>query len=306
MMNICRIEASLFFAMLAFLFLPAQAYAVHLTETISFIRNGKVEIAIQEEGHIVESGYTSEKLTFGLAVTPDFALWLSFSWLHYHGVDHPYEDNVLGDATLKAKFFIGDYADDTFHIAFITLFNFPLGPNAYEVERWRNLALGKNEITLGPIFRIDLPEKFYLHLNLFYTLREGDGEVFYSGFDINIFTANAWIKVFGFNPFESDTFFSFTRLKNDYVTLSIAANTDRWYPFIPYVELYGAMKVSCDEPEEGYLPIKASGYTVFLVSFGVKYFFTEEIYLGIFAVINPLWQANFTKAAFGIDASFRF
>ena len=73
----------------------------------------------------------------------------------------------------------------------------------------------------------------FIHLNLFYTFREANGEDFWGGFYINITKKETWEKFFGLNPAAKNTFFNIGRLKNDYMTVSMAWNTNYFYPFVP-------------------------------------------------------------------------
>jgi hypothetical protein len=206
---------------------------------------------------------------------------------------------------LKAKFFIGDFADDQIHLGFLMNYRFPIGRNAYSSPDWRNLALGKYEIRLGPFARFDILNFVFVHLNLFYTFREGNGEDFWGGFYFDITKQETWVKVFGLNPTEKNTFLNNDRIKNDYMVASMAWNTNYFYPVVPYIEVYGAFRVDRSHIDTANVPIEGAGCNALLLSAGLRYFFMEALYFGIYTVQNPLQasQKGFIRAIYGMELS---
>jgi hypothetical protein len=285
--------------------LPGRARALPLTETIYMIPEYNVEIFLRDE--VYDTGKLGRKDSFGLGfgATDRFSLWLQMSYLSQSAFKVTRSD--IGDLFLKSKFYIGDYADNAVHLGFLLDIRFPLAKNAYVTSYWRNLALGKNEIRLGPFARFDILRVAFVHVNLFYTFREANGEDFWGGFYINIANKETWEKFFGLNPAADGAFFSLKRLKNDYMTVSMAWNTNYIYPFVPYVEFYGSFRVSRAHIDTSDVPIEAAKYNAFLLGAGIRYFFMDAIYLGIYTVQNPLRanQKEFIQAIYGMELSFQ-
>ena len=293
---------------IALILFPAvrqSASALPLTETIYMIPEYDVELYLRDE--VYQTGKYSRKdsVGIGFGATDEFSLWMQFDYLSESAFKATRSD--IGDLFIKGKFYIGDYVENRIHLGFLISLRFPLGKNAYVSDEWRNLALGKYELKLGPFARFDVLDLFFIHLNLFYTFREGNSENFFGGFYFDITRKETWEKVFGLNPKADDTFFSIDRLKNDYLSVSMAWNTNYFYPFVPYVEFYGSFRVSRAHIDTASVPIESAGYNAFLMSAGLRYFFMEAIYLGVYTVQNPLRlsQKDFIQAIYGIELSFQ-
>ncbi len=290
-----------------FLLFPAEdiSASMPLTETIYTPPPGKVEVFFSEECVQVNDFYLKERLKLGVGILTNFSAWIEFPFLHGGLAESSTVKNEIGDISFKLWTFIGDFYKDTIHLGFMFRFRFPSGRNAYEVSDWRSLSLGKNEITLGTVWQFDFIKSIFLHFNFFYTFREGLNENFYGGFFINPIEGKTWSKLFGLNPVPDDTFFSFKRMRNDYITLSCALNSGKVYPFLPYIELYGSFRVFRGDMETDNLPIEGAGIDTFLISVGLRYFFNRKIFLGIYTVQNPVQslQPGYLKSIYGLDFS---
>jgi len=172
-------------ALVVFMAFPIPAQSLPLTETIYMIPEYEVEVFFRDE--VCDTGKYSRKdsLGIGFGATDYFSLWVQFDLLSQSAFNAKKAD--IGDIFLKAKFFSGDYIQNQVHMGFLLNVRFPSGKNAYAGSDWRNLALGKYELKLGPFCRFDILKVVYVHLNLFYTFREASGEDFFWGFYINIF-----------------------------------------------------------------------------------------------------------------------
>lgn len=290
-------------ALILFVAFQGRALSLPLTETIYMIPEYNVEIYLRDE--VYDTGKDSRKDTLGLGfgATDNFSLWIQMSYLSQGAFKVTKSD--IGDLFIRGKFYIGDYAKNLVHLGFLLDMRFPLAKNAYVSADWRNLALGKYELRLGPFARFDILDVAFIHFNLFYTFREANGEDFWGGFYINILKKETWEKVFGLNPAADNTFLSGNRLKNDYMTVSMAWNTNYIYPFVPYVEFYGSFRVSRASIDTSSVPIEAARHNTFLLGAGLRYFFMEAVYLGIYTVQNPLRlsQKDFIRAIYGIELS---
>ena len=285
--------------------IPASA-SMPLTETIYTIPESGVELVFHEEYVNVDSFYRKEHIELGFGLVTDLTIWFKFDYLHNGAMEM--SQGEVGDLFLKLWYYIGDYCNDMFHMGWFSELRFPTGKNAYTTREWRNLALGNYEITLGLVCQIDLIEKIFMHVNVLYTFRQGRNENFYGGFFLNPVDEETYSKLFGLNPFADDTFLSYERLKNDYITLAVALNTDVIYPFVPYVELYGSFRPFQGSIETDNIPIEGAGVNAFLIGAGIRYFFLRAVYLGIYAVVNPLMdiQEGYITNIIGIDLSYQF
>jgi hypothetical protein len=292
-------------AIALFLFMAAQGrgLALPLTETIYMIPEYDVEARFSDEIYQTDRWSRKDSASLGFGATDEISFWFRFDVLSHDPFRVKKSD--IGDLFLKGKFYIGDYAQNQVHLGFLLDFRFPLSKNAYVSPDWRSLSLGKYEIKMGFFSRFDVLDVFFIHLNLFYTFREGNNEDFWGGFYFDITKKETWENVFGLNPKGKNTFLSVNRLKNDYITASMAWNTNYFYPIVPYIEVYGAFRVSRDHINTGSVPIEAAKYNTLLLSAGVRYFFMEAIYLGAYTVQNPLRasQKDYLQAIYGLELS---
>ena len=286
-----------------------KSYAsMPLTETIYTLPVGNIELNLSEEFCQVNDFYMRESLNLGVGVFNNFSVWLKMHFLHGGMFSNEKDRNALGDIFLKLWFYIGDYCKDNVHIGIMLKFRFPTGDNAYAEPYWRSLSLGKNEIILGPVMQFDIRQLVFLHLNVFYVFREGEGEDFYGGFYLNPIDEDTYKKLFGFNPFEDGAFMSYKRLRNDYIMLSFAVNTNVIYPVIPYMEFYYSVRLYRGKISTGSIPIEGAGIDPFLISMGLRYFFNRAGYIGLYVIQNPLqeMQDDYLKGIYGIDFSMQF
>jgi len=295
--------SAVFAALILFYGRPCAA-SLPLTETIMTLPEGKVDFRVGGEFFTHGNGFRRECVSVSLGVLPSLTVSIYLHYLHQGYFAN--RDHELGDSFLRLSFFIGDYLDASLHIAFLTLFRFPTGSNAYTREKWRNLSLGNNELKMGPVFQIDIG-RLYVHANVFYVFRERNQEGFYNTFYVNIFEKETWQKVFGLNFMAKDTFLEGDRLKNDYAIASLALVTDLLYPLVPSAELYTSQRVYRDknDPDRAIL-IEGCGVNPMLLSFGMRYFFSYSSFLGVYCTYNPLRKPGFLREIYGLTASIQF
>jgi len=276
-----------------------------LTDTIYTIPEDDFEVLINEEVHYLDDLFRRDNFGMGFGVFTDLSLWFNFQYLH-RGVFRT-EDDVLGDSFISLRYYLGDYLGDRLHLGLQVQFRLPTGPNAYGNSHWGHLALGKNEISLGAVSQVDVHDHFFLHFNLRYVLREGKNEDFYGGFNLNPLKGKTYTSLLGLNPFSRESFLSLDRLKNDFFSLSMAANTDIISPFVPYCEVYFSFRPYRGEISTHDIQIEAAAIDpLLLLNLGLRFFFNREIFLGIYSVINPLWSNGFTTVRYGIDFGVEF
>lgn len=278
-------------------------YAMPLTETIYTIPESSIDIGFSEEIIRINQNFRKEIYSLGIGVLPDLSIWYSFEYLH-NSISK--SENKLGDSFLKIWYYINDYLD-ILHTGFLIQFRIPSGINAYTDPEWRNVSFGNNELKLGPVFKIDIYNKLYIHLDLFYIFRQGMNEDFYGGFHINPAEKEMYTKILGLNPGADDTFLESKRLKNDYVINSIAINTNYIYPFIPFIEIYFSYRIYKKQNNEyDHMPMEGAGINPVFLSIGGKYFISEFTYFGLYYINNPKRDKKFIKDIFGFDFSLQF
>jgi hypothetical protein len=273
-----------------------------LTETINTIAEGEIEVLFREEylrGD--ESDFRREEYGLGLGVLPQFSLWYRLQYLH-RGVPESREDE-LGDTFLHIWYYLGDFFNDHLHAGLLAVFRLPTGRNAYEDATWRTVSFGNNELKVGPVFQFDL-HKVFIHLNILYVFREGDGEGLYDGISLNPLKKETYTRVFGLNFMAEDSFLEKERLKNDYLIGAVAINTNAVYPLIPYVEFFFADWISQDTQER--LPIENGTTYPRLASVGFRYFFSTALYLGIYTGVNLCRENAEFNELYGFDFGFQF
>lgn len=290
-------------ALMLFLAFAHRTEALPLTETIYMIPEYCVEILLKDEVYQTDRWARKDSAGLGFGATDNLSIWLQMDYISQKAFHATKSD--LGDLFIKGKFYFGDFAKNQVHLGFLINLRFPLAPNVYNNTEWRNLAMGKYELKMGFFSRFDIIDVFFIHLNFFYTFREANREDFWSGFYFDITKEETWKKVFGLNAKQKGTFLNIERIKNDYLTVSMAWNTNQLYPFVPYIEFYGAFRVKSCKFDASDVPIEAAQYNAFLMSAGLRYFFLQAVYLGIYTVQNPLRasQKNFIQAIYGIELS---
>ncbi len=308
MKNIAKVKRCAIFLALFFYtgFIISEAFALPLTETVYAIPEDQIEFNLREEVHHINNYYSKEQISLGLGITSSLSIWFLFDYLHLHN-PNAYSQNQIGDVYLKVHSYLGDLLNDSIHFSFQILFRFPTGKDAYTDSTWRNLSLGNNEITFGPIVKFDIIDKVFLHFNLFYTFRAAPSEDFYGGFHIDPFNSVTWENVFGLNFMSSKAFLYYERLKNDYMTISLAVNTIAIYPVVPFFETNISFRFYRDAIDSSGIMIKAAGADpVLFLSVGANFFITKEIYVGLYAIFSPIPYQNFTTEVYGLNFSIQF
>lgn len=291
-------------ALFLFICVMSLSASMPLTETAYVVPQGRVELTARGEFLKTSGDFRRETGALGLGILPKFCIWYSFQYLHKGNFKT--SGSELGDSFLRLLFYINDFFNDTLHSAIIMSFRFPTGRNAYSESQFRNLAFGKNELKIGPIFKIDIKEKVYLHLNIFYVFREGAAEDMYNGLYLNPSEKNTYKNLFGLNYKTKGSFLESGRLKNDYIISSSALNTDVLYPFIPYLEFYFSRRIHKRETPEDEVYIEGSRINPILLSCGIRYFFSNSIFIGTYYINSFTNRKRYIKNIIGFDFSLQF
>jgi hypothetical protein len=222
---------------------------------------------LREEFFTHGDGFRREtaKMNFGILPFLSLGYWLQF--LH-SGLVHGGESDI-GDSFLRAWLYLGDYRGNTLHIGLFSLYRIPTGANAYSDPKWRNLALGNNELKLGPVVQYDAA-RFYFHVNLFYVFLEPES------------------------------------LDNDYAVFSLAVNTDLLYPFIPYAEFYTSSWINKPKDDPESLSAEGSEVNPLLLSAGCRYFLSASAYVGAYFKVAPIRREGYIEEVIGLDLGIQF
>lgn len=299
--NSARYTALFFFTVfILFRFQVGLNASLPLVETIYSIPENKIELGFREELVRTSGYYRRDNYTIGFNIFTNFSAWFTFQYIDAlnSGKGSP------GDSFFRFKYGIGDYFSDVVHASLLLSLRVPTGSNVYNSPEWRGLSMGMSEIKAGPLFRFDLPAGFFLHTNLFYTFRQGNGENFYGGFYFNFLKKNTWAKLFGLNPFADNTFINWKRLRNDSLDISSAVNTSIFYPLIPFTEISYIRSFSSGGT--GLNRIEGDGISPIFLSAGARYFFNQDFYAGLSIIVAPLQNAGHAREIYALEVSIVF
>ncbi len=290
-------------ALLLFL-IPISSRSLPLTETLYIIPGEEINIQLQQ--HFFHQGSSMKRMDtigMGFGLFSDVSLWFSFDVMH-SGPGF-YDGDQIGDTFFYLKWAIGDFLRDTLHIGYFLKFRIPTGSNLYSSSVWRNMSAGINQITMGVLVKYDLSHLFF-HFNLFYVFQDESGKNFYDGFNFNPTDQNFYINLIGLNPWASGAFLYYEKLKNDYIELSLAINTDYLYPFIPYLEIKWSVRPYRGEVDSSGIAVAGGDVDPLELSFGLNFFISPEVRIGAYGVFTLLRVDGYTDIKWGFDVSLQF
>jgi hypothetical protein len=297
-------KSALFAALVSFIALAAESHAsMPLTETIATLPEGSMELLVNEEFFTHDNGYRRDTLGIGFGIVDSLTVQVYLQYLHDGFPDS--HDSVLGDTFVRLWWYAGTGAGGALRWGLLALFRFPTGPNAYTDERWRTLALGNNELKLGPVVQYEAGALF-LHANLFCVFREKNREGFYNGLYLNPAEKETYKKVFGLNFMADGTFLDPKRLENDYAAASLALNTDTLYPFIPWASAYASHRFSRVRDEVEEIPIEGALVNPLLFSAGLRYFFSYNAFAGISGTVSAVRKRHYPGETVGLEMRLQF
>lgn len=281
-----------------------KLFSLPLNQTIFTIPVDEIEVEFHEIIHQSDEYFRREHISLGFGILYNFSMWISVDYLHKGLINTDVDE--LADSSLKLFIHTGDYFNDLVNTGFLLHFNLPTGRDAYSSTEFNRISFGNNEIKLGPVIQMGGFNKFFIHFNLMYIFRESEGEDIYDGFQFNIFKKDTYVNLFGLNPFTDDTFLNWQRLKNDYFSISVAINTDRLYPFIPYFEFKWSDYFYNGGVAENDPGLSPCDINPILLSTGLRFFFSSANYTGLYFVFNPIVKNEQFKAFYGVEFSFLF
>lgn len=293
-----KIKISVLTALIFIFTAPISAF--QLAESVYTIPENSLELFAQGELYDRRDAYFNrERFGFGFGLFSRFSVSISFDYLQKGFFEG--KEITMGDSSLRLWYYIGEFYDSFFRCGISLTFNIPTGSDVYYNQKWSGLALGRNEMTPAFVCVIGPYENLFLHLTAKYTFREGLDDDFYGGFRLNPAKSDTYSSLFGLNPVKSDTFMSGSRLKNDFFTFAAAINTDRFYPFIVYLECQKTFRPYRGSIETDDIPIEGAKLEPFLTGGGCRYFFSRETFLGLFMVVNPLPSDMYMRMRCGIE-----
>jgi len=300
----CVKKSALLAALVSFLAAAAGSYAsMPHTETIGTLPEGTMDLLVNEEFFSHGGGFRRDTFGIGFGILDSLSAQVYFQYLH-DGLASG-RNAELGDTFVRLWWYAGGAADGSLRWGLLALFRFPTGPNAYTQERWRNLALGNNELKLGPVAQYEAGPLF-LHANLFWVFREKDREGFYSGLYLNPAEKETYRKLFGLNFAEDGAFLSGKRLANDYAAASFALNTDALYPLIPWASVYASRRFTRIDDDRERIPIEGALVNPLLFSAGGRYFFSYNAFVGVSATMSAIRRRSFPGETVGLELRLQF
>ncbi len=273
-----------------------------LTETINTLPENEFDLTLGGEFVRGDYLYRRDSAELGLGLTDDLSLHYGISY--NHRLSGPGGDEI-GDSFLRVWYFIGSFCENRLHAGIAGTLRIPMGPVIYENTRWKDVSLGVGELTFGPAVQWEWGP-VYLHGNLFYTFREGEGEGLMSGFRGNLTSRETYESAFGFNPFHDGAFLDRDRLKNDYISTALAINTGALYPVVPFVEAYYSQRVYRRVNENDHIPVEGAGVNPLLAGAGVRYFISGDFYAGIHVIVPVLRKSGYHREVAGFFLSIQY
>lgn len=273
------------------------------TETIGTLPEGSMELLVNEEFFSHDGGFRRDTFGIGFGILDSLSARVYMQYLHNGPISG--NDSALGDTFVRLWWYAGGTPGGSLRWGLLSLFRFPTGPNAYSVKRWRNLALGNNELKLGPVAQYEAGP-FVLHANLFWIFREKDREGFYNGIYLNPAKKETYSKVLGLNFAADGAFLNGDRLANDYAAGSLALNTDAVYPLIPWVSVYASRRFARVGGEEKRIPVEGMGVNPLLFSAGGRYFFSYNAFAGISTTVSAVRKRHYPGETIGLELRLQF
>ena len=300
----CVKRSALLAALISFLAAAVGSYAsMPHTETIGTLPEGSMDLLVNEEFFSHDGGFRRDTFGIGFGILDSLSAQVYFQYLH-DGLASG-RNAELGDTFVRLWWYAGGAADGSWRWGMLALFRFPTGPNAYTGKRWRNLALGNNELKVGPVAQYETGPVF-LHANLFWVFREKNREGFYNGLYLNPAEKETYRKLFGLNVAEDGAFLGKERLWNDYAAASLAFNTDALYPLIPWVSVYASRRFTRLDEDIERIPIEGALVNPLLVSAGGRYFFSYNAFVGVYATASAVRRRSFPGETLGLELRLQF
>ena len=291
-------------ALFAALFFLPNLYGLPLTRSCYTAPDDKIDLTFKEEFIYTNSMNRMDIFSLNIGVSNRTTIGFDFSLIHSDF--YKIGGGDAGDIFFNFWHFLGDFYNDSISSGFGITVRLPTGQNAYIDERYRNLAFGNDELKIIAVISGKITAKERMIFNVSYTFRGAREEDFYGGFNLNPAKADTYKSVFGLNPFFKGSFLEGERLKNDYAAIAAGFITSRVYPWTFFTEIYYSSRVY--HGKEGFERINIEGgdVTPLLLSLGIKYFFSDSLYLEAAGIVDLLMNSGYIKsrAEFGINIFF--
>jgi len=275
------------------LFCFSDVYTLPLTRSSYTPPEDKIDMNMKEEFIIIENAARKESFSINMGLPANTSAGFDFSLIHYDLFKKG--DSRPGDILVNLWHYTGNFFDDTLGTGLSVVVRIPTGPDAYTDEKCRNLSFGNNELKITPVLSLRATGSEMLVLNLSYIFREGRGENFYGGFNVNPVKPETYKSFFGLNPFYENSFLNSERLKNDYASISAGLITTRLLPFVLFAEVYYSSGVNRKDKSLNELHIEGSGVNPLLLSAGIKFLFSDSSFLQFAETVDILKNEGFIK-----------
>lgn len=289
MKNFLRILNSTIFLVL-FCFLEANS--LPLTRTCYTLPEEKVDIALGQELIYSDNLNRLDYFTFSFGLPEDSSFGFNFSLIHNY---NEIREFVPGDILFSLWHFFGDYFSGNVSYGINLVIRIPSGPDVYTNSEVQNISYGHNELTVTPVVTFTLSGYENIVLNMSYTFREGRDEDMYSGFNINPLKEETYKSILGLNPFSENAFLNIERIKNDYVSISAGLITSRFLPWIFIIEMYYSTGFKNRDDIAGGIDIEGSKANPLLLSGGVKYFFSDSLFVQAAEIVTLVDSNRYIK-----------
>lgn len=299
-----NIPVKLSSAIILALFCISDLYSLPLTKTCYTLPQDMIDMNFREEFIYTDSVNRKDIFSFDLGIFRNTSAGVEFSLLNYSAMNTG--NNRPGDTMVNFWHYFGDFFNGFVDTGLYVVLRVPTGPDAYSDEQCRNLSFGHNELKIGPVFSFNISDSEIIVLNFNYIFREAEGENLYSGINLNPAESNTYKSLFGLNPFYKGSFLEGKNLKNDYISISGSVITSALYPWIFFAELYYSTGLYRDEDSVERINIEGDGVNPFLLSLGLKYFFSGYVFLQVSDTVNLMMDEKYIKniTQFGFNLIF--
>jgi len=255
------------------LFCFSDIYSLPLTRSCYTQPDDKIDMSLTEQFIYIENMNRKDNFSLNLGIGSYTSMGADFSLIHYNSFETG--ESTPGDILLNLWHYIGEYSDGAVKSGVSLMLRIPTGPDAYTEEKYRNLSFGNGELKIAPVLSFNISGKEILILNMCYTFRAGPDDDIYSGIKHNLMDGET------------------ENLKNDYASVSAGAVTSELFPWILFSELYYSSGFNNNDTED--INIEGAGVTPLLLSVGVKYFFSDSIFLQISDIADLLQNEGYIK-----------
>ncbi|MCL1864834.1 MAG: hypothetical protein FWF73_03385 [Spirochaetes bacterium] len=281
-------------ALVIALFFLSDLYPLSLTRSCYTTPDDKIDLTFKEEFVHIDNMNRKDVFSFDIGISDKTTMGFDFSLIH----SKYYETDIreVGDIFFDLWHFLGDFYNNSITSGIGMTIRIPAGRDAYIDEKYRNLSFGNDELKIIAVLSNKITDRERMIFNVSYTFRGAREEDFYRGFNFNPVKNNTYKSFFGLNPFFRGSFLDKERLKNDYAAIAVGLITPRLYPWIFYSEIYYSSRIYQGKDGCEGINIEGDNVNPLLLSLGMKYFFSDSLYLEVAEVVDLLMNTGYIKS----------